>query len=101
MAQPLVSVVVPFLDAGRFLRQAVASVFAQTYPSWELLLGDDGSGDESTETALRLAERHPATVRYFEHEDHANRGPSASRNVGLRAAKGEYIAVLDADDVWL
>ena len=102
MAQPpLVSVVVSFLDAGRFLRHAAASVFAQTYPGWELLLIDDGSSDESTETALRLAERHPGTVRYFEHEDHANRGPGASRNVGLRAAKGEYIAVLDADDVWL
>src|SRR6266542_3309857 len=97
----LVSVVVPFWNASAFLEEAIASVFAQTFQSWELLLIDDGSSDGSTEIAKRYAERFPGRVRYFEHERHANRGVAASRNLGVRHAKGPYIAFLDADDVWL
>src|SRR2546427_10186945 len=98
--QPLVSVVIIFWNAERFLQEAFASVFAQTYPTWELLLVDDGSSDESTAIAQRYVEHHPGQVRYLEHPGHANRGMSASRNVGIRHARGPYIAFLDADDVW-
>ncbi len=97
---PLVSVVVNFFNAEPFIHEAIASVFAQTYGAWELLLVDDGSVDGSTAVARRCAEEHPARVRYVEHAGHLNQGTSASRNLGSKLAKGEYIAFLDADDVW-
>ncbi len=98
---PLVSVVIPFLNAENFIQEAIDSVFAQTYDNWELLLVDDGSTDGSTAIARLYAEKHPDKVCYLEHEEHQNRGACASRNLGIRYAKGEYIALLDADDVWL
>jgi glycosyltransferase involved in cell wall biosynthesis len=101
MSLPLVSVIIIFLDEERFIQEAIESVFAQTYSHWELLLVDDGSKDASTQIARRCAETNPGRVRYLEHEDHRNRGMSASRNLGLQHAKGDFIAFLDADDVWL
>ena len=62
---------------------------------------DDGSTDACTEISLRHARQHPAKVRHLEHDGLQNRGMSASRNLGTRNAKGEYIAFFDADDVWL
>src|SRR3712207_5043688 len=100
-SDPLVSVIIIFLNAERFVEEAVESVFAQTYDNWELLLVDDGSSDASTAIAGRYAEEHPGRVRYLKHPRHQNRGMSASRNLGIGHAKGEYIAFLDADDVWL
>jgi len=96
-----VSIVVPFLDAERFLEETIASVIAQHDPRWELLLVDDGSTDGSTAIARRHAADDPARVRYLEHEQHRNRGKSSSRNVGIRAARGAYVTFLDADDVFL
>src|SRR5688572_18286233 len=98
----LVSVVMPFLDPHpAYLREAVESVIAQTYPHWELLLVDDGSKEESVDQARRYAEQEPERIRYLEHEGHRNRGHSESRNLAIREARGEYIALLDADDLWL
>ena len=76
-------------------------MIAQTYPHWELLLVDDGSTDGSSALARGWAEREPHRVRYLEHPGHRNHGMSASRNLGLQHAQGEYLALLDADDVWL
>jgi glycosyltransferase involved in cell wall biosynthesis len=98
---PLVSVIVIFFNAEPFLDEAIHSVLEQDYPNWELLLVDDGSSDGSTRIALNLVHHTPQQVRYFEHSAHANRGMSASRNLGIQHARGEYIAFLDADDVWL
>ena len=98
---PLVSIVVPFLNAHPFLEECIGSVMSQTYPHWELLLVNDGSTDEGTSVAEACAIRHPERVRHLRHAGHKNRGVSASRNLGLRAARGEYVAFLDADDVWL
>src|SRR5215207_389821 len=100
-SRPLVSSIIIFLNEERFIEEAIESVFAQTYDNWELLLVDDGSTDGSTHTALRYAQRYPGKVRYLEHPGHQNRGKSASRNLGLSHAKGEYVGFLDADDVWL
>ena len=97
---PLVSVVVIFLDAERFLEEAIESVLVQTHARWELLLVDDGSSDGSSAIARRYAEGDPGRVRYLEHPGHRNLGMSASRNLGLHHARGEYLALLDADDVW-
>lgn len=100
-SRPLVSVVTIFLNAQRFIEEAIESVFAQTCDRWELLLVDDGSTDASTRIARHYAQRNPQRVRYLEHEGHRNRGMSASRNLGIRHAGGEYVAFLDSDDVWL
>jgi glycosyltransferase involved in cell wall biosynthesis len=98
---PLVSTVIIFLNAERFLREAVQSVFAQTYERWELLLVDDGSTDGSREIAKCYAREHADRVTYLEHPRHENLGMSASRNLGIRNARGEFVALLDSDDVWL
>jgi glycosyltransferase involved in cell wall biosynthesis len=97
----LVSVLIVFLNEERFLPEAVASVYAQTYPHWEILLADDGSTDGSSEIAREFARMDPERVRYLEHPDHRNRGASATRNLAAGAARGEWIAFLDGDDVWL
>jgi glycosyltransferase involved in cell wall biosynthesis len=99
--EPMVSCIITFLNAEEFLGEAIGSVLAQTHENLELLLVDDGSTDGSTQIALRYAERFPEKVRYLEHAGHENRGAAASRNLGIREAKGEYIALLDSDDVWL
>ena len=100
-AGALVSIVMPFLNVAPYLEEAIESVRAQTYPDWELFLIDDGSTDGSTETAQRFATMDPARIRWVEHEGHRSLGASASRNVGLALARGEYFAMLDGDDVWL
>ena len=99
--QPLVTCIMIFLDAEKFIQEAIESVFAQTYPAWELLLVDDGSTDGSTEIARKVAQQHPERAGYLEHPGHQNHGMSAARNLGIANARGEYIAFLDADDVWL
>jgi glycosyltransferase involved in cell wall biosynthesis len=101
MADVRISVIVIFLNAERFIEEAIESVRAQTYPHWELLLVDDGSSDASTAIARRYAAAQPGRIRYLEHPGHANRGMSAARNLGIAKARGAYVAFLDADDVWL
>ena len=98
---PCVSVIIIFLNPGRYLSEAIDSVVGQTFSDWELILVDDGSSDQSTEVALRWARLRPSQIRYVDHPDHANRGMSESRNRGIREARGRYVAFLDADDVYL
>ncbi|HZM91243.1 MAG TPA: glycosyltransferase [Blastocatellia bacterium] len=97
----VVTVIAIFFNAERFLEEAIESVFQQTFGEWELLLVDDGSTDRSSEIARGFVHRYPGKVQYLEHPGHENRGMSASRNLGLRHARGEFIAFVDADDVWL
>lgn len=99
--QPLVSIVTAFFNSETFLEDAIESVLSQTYSNWELLLIDDGSRDRSTSIARQYARRYPGKMFYMEHENHENRGAAASRNRGIRQSAGEYVAILDADDVWL
>lgn len=100
-ARPLVSIITPFLNAEKFLEECINSVLTQTYSNWELILIDDGSWDSSTNIAKRYAEMYPDKIFYREHEGHENRGASASRNMGIQISKGEYIAFLDSDDIYL
>ena len=99
-SEDLVTVIVIFLDEARFIQEAIDSVLVQSYPHWELLLIDDGSRDQSSGIARSIADQRPGKIRYLEHAGHQNLGMSASRNLGIRHAKGKYIAFLDADDVW-
>ncbi len=99
--KPLVSCIIIFFNAQKFFEEAIESVFSQTYENWELLLVDDGSADGSTEIAQYYAQKYPEKVHFLQHEGHQNRGMSATRNLGVRHAKGDYIAFLDSDDAWL
>jgi glycosyltransferase involved in cell wall biosynthesis len=99
--RPIVTAITIFLDEEPFLAEAVESVLAQSFKDWELILVDDGSTDRSPEIARAYAERHPGRIRYLAHPGHANRGMSASRNLGLSAACGDYVGFLDGDDVWM
>lgn len=97
---PCVSVVLIFLNGEMFLGDAIRSVMAQEFRSFELLLVDDGSDSQASTEAKAWRDRFPDQIRYLEHPGHANRGMSASRNLGMRQARGEYIALIDSDDVW-
>jgi hypothetical protein len=99
---PTVSCVMIFLDGAEFIDEAIRSVVDQSgFDDWELVLVDDGSTDGSTEIATRWAKSDPDRIHYLEHPGHANLGMSASRNVGVDAARGRYVGFLDCDDVWL
>jgi SAM-dependent methyltransferase len=97
---PLVSVIMIFLDAERFIAEAIDSVLAQTLANWELILVDDGSTDASSQIAADYAARHPARLRLIQHPGGGNHGIAASRNLGMTVARGRYFAFLDADDVY-
>lgn len=99
--QPFVSIIIAFYNEEKFLTEAIDSVLAQTYTHWELLLVDDGSDQQTTSIALQYAGAFPQRIFYLEHEGHQNKGASASRNLGIQKATGKYIALLDADDLWL
>lgn len=90
----LVSVIVPTYNRAHMLKEAIDSVLAQTYTRFELIVVDDGSTDATQ--ALLKSYGHRIKTIYQE-----NRGVSAARNSGIRAASGELIALLDSDDYWL
>jgi teichuronic acid biosynthesis glycosyltransferase TuaG len=97
MSRPLVSVITPVWNAAATLAAAVASVRAQSLGDWEMILVDDGSTDGSRALAARLAAAEPR-LRLIGWE--ANRGAASARNAAIRAARGRFIAFLDADDLW-
>lgn len=101
IAGSLVSSIIIFYNGEQFLQEAIESILAQSYEHWELWLVDDGSTDGSSALARRYADRRPTKIFYIEHDGHRNRGMSASRNLALRRVRGEYVAFLDADDIWL
>ena len=99
---PEVTIITTVLNGESYLAEAIESVLAQqAAPSWELLLVDDGSRDRSLPIALDYAARFPERIFVLQHRRGCNRGISASRNLGLRHARGQVLAFLDADDVWL
>jgi glycosyltransferase involved in cell wall biosynthesis len=99
---PGVSVIMPFYNTpATFLREAIESVLQQSFSNWQLLLVDDGSEGECVGIARAYAAQYPERVCYLEHDRHLNQGMSASRNLGIAHATGQYLAFLDADDVWL
>jgi glycosyltransferase involved in cell wall biosynthesis len=91
---PLVTAVIPAYNAERFVADAVESVLAQTYPSVECIVVDDGSTDGTSRTLSRFGTAIQLIAT-------PNGGVSRARNVGIRSARGEFVAFLDADDTWV
>jgi glycosyltransferase involved in cell wall biosynthesis len=94
-----ISVVIPCYRSTRRIEESVASALGQTLPPLEILCVDDASPDDTWEALLSLEKKTEGLVRPIRHE--TNRGPAAARNTGVRAAKGDWIAFLDHDDLWL
>ncbi|MBE9192695.1 glycosyltransferase family 2 protein [Gloeocapsopsis crepidinum LEGE 06123] len=90
-----VTVIIPVYKVEKYIGAAVASVLAQTYQNWELLIVDDGSPDASVTICQQFDDARIKIIRQ------PNGGVSAARNTGIRHAQGEYIAFLDGDDLWL
>ncbi len=91
---PLFSIIVPVFDAGAYLDRAIASVRAQTWTDFELILVDDGSTDDAVDRACSIRDSRLRVIRQ------SNQGAPVALNRGLAAASGEYVALLDADDFW-
>jgi glycosyltransferase involved in cell wall biosynthesis len=94
---PQVSVVLPTYNRLQYLRSAIASVFGQTFTDWELIVADDGSEGEAAAYVAALANQPKVKVLRLPHTGN----PGAVRNAACRVARGEYIAFLDSDDLWL
>ncbi|MFS8084067.1 MAG: glycosyltransferase family 2 protein, partial [Acidobacteriota bacterium] len=93
---PKVSVIIPAYNVAPYIGETLESVFAQTFTDFEVIIVNDGSPD--TCEFERVLEPFMKCIRYLKQD---NRGASAARNAGLRAAQGEFVAFLDADDLWL
>jgi len=93
MSQPLVSIIIPAYNSGKYLDETIQSAMQQTWPNKEVIIVDDGSADNSLEIAKKYQNDR---VRVF---GQANKGASGARNRGLKEAKGDYIQFLDADDL--
>lgn len=91
---PQISVVIPSYNCGPYIAEALDSVLGQTYSDLEIIVVNDGSTDNTGE----IIKPYRDTIIYIEQQ---NRGLPAARNVGIRAASGDYIALLDADDSWI
>lgn len=96
----LISIIVPVYNVENYIAETIACVEEQTYSNWELLLVEDCSQDHSLEVIQRcLKEKGDARIRVLRQS--ANLGAARARNLGLREARGRYIAYLDADDLWV
>ncbi|MBF0459481.1 MAG: glycosyltransferase [Nitrospirae bacterium] len=93
---PLVSIIMPTYNYAGFIGESINSVIAQTYRNWELIVIDNYSTDNTEEIVRGFACEQ---IRYIKFKN--NGVIAASRNVGLREARGEYVAFLDSDDLWL
>lgn len=92
MAQPLVSIVMPAYNSASFIREAIVSCLAQTYPSIELIVIDDGSTDDT----VAIVQSFGDDVRLIQQ---ANQGPAIARNAGILSAKGDFVKFCDSDDI--
>ena len=95
MQPEFTSIIMPAYNAEKYIGQAIESVLAQTYPGWELIIVNDGSTDRTADIATQYTD---VRIKVF-HQ--ANSGESAARNAALKQIKGEYVAFLDADDLFL
>ncbi len=96
--EPLVSVITPTYNSQEFIEQTINSILEQSYKNWELILIDDASSDETVEIINDYTSKH-SKISLIQNK--TNQGAGISRNIGINAAKGDFIAFLDADDLWL
>lgn len=96
MNENLVSIITPCYNGSKYISDTIESVISQTYRDWEMIIIDDGSKDNSAEIVSAYAEKDSRIVLLKQE----NAGSAAARNNGIRNAKGRYIALLDADDLW-
>src|SRR3989338_533004 len=94
---PKISVIIPTYNYGSHISEAIESVLAQSYRNFEAIIVDDGSTDKTAEVVKRFRRQYPNEIQYLYQE---NAGSGAARNNGIRRSRGEYIAFLDADDIW-
>jgi glycosyltransferase involved in cell wall biosynthesis len=99
-AVPVVSVITPAFNCGRYLARTAESVRSQIFSGFEHIIVEDGSTDDTLTVAQRAADIDPRT-RVVRHPDRGNHGVSASRNLGLAETRAPFVAFLDADDEWL
>jgi len=92
--KPLVSIIIPTYNRRRFLKKALKSILAQTHHRWEALVVDDGSRDGTGLWVRTIADPRIRLLRQ------SRQGPGAARNLGLKHARGEFVAFLDSDDIW-
>lgn len=97
MTEGLVSIITPCYNGAKYISETIDSVIAQTYTEWEMIIVDDGSKDNSAQIISGYAAKD-SRIRLISQE---NAGSAAARNNGIRNASGQYIALLDADDLWL
>uniref|UniRef100_B8HRA4 Glycosyl transferase family 2 n=1 Tax=Cyanothece sp. (strain PCC 7425 / ATCC 29141) TaxID=395961 RepID=B8HRA4_CYAP4 len=93
---PLVSVILPVYNGEPFIEKTLNSILTQTYSNFEVLVIDDGSTDQTETVVTSFAQRDPR-IKLLKQ---ANAGVAAARNFGIQSAKGEFIAPIDADDLW-
>ena len=93
--EPKVSIIIPCYNQAHYMPETLNSVLAQTYDNWECIILNDGATDNTEEVALEYCNRD-SRFRYHKHE---NKGLSATRNVGIRLAEGQYLQFLDSDDI--
>ena len=98
---PRVSAIIIVRDGEQFIAETIESVIAQEGVSWELIVVDDGSSDGTEAIVQSFATRLGERLRHIHHAGHANLGMSASRNLGISEASGDYVAFVDADDLWV
>jgi glycosyltransferase involved in cell wall biosynthesis len=98
---PRVSAIIIVFNGETYIAEAIESVLAQQFDDWELLIVDDGSTDRTRDIVRSYVDAHADRIRLLRHHDKGNHGMSATRNVGIAAASGDYVAFLDADDVWV
>lgn len=92
---PVISVILPTYNCANFLPHSIQSILSQTYNSYEIIVVDDGSTDNTKEVLNPFMQR----INYIKLEQ--NKGLPAARNIGIKSAQGKYIAFIDADDIWL
>jgi glycosyltransferase involved in cell wall biosynthesis len=92
--KPKVSVIIPAYNSEKYIAEAIESVFAQTYPGYEVIVVDDGS----TDGTLQLLKRYDSRIKVL---TKVNGGPASARNLAINNSCGEYIAFLDSDDLWV
>ncbi|MHA1967466.1 MAG: glycosyltransferase family 2 protein [Candidatus Hodarchaeales archaeon] len=94
--EPMTSIIVPTFNRGHIIKKTIRCIIKQTYQNFELIIVDDGSSDNTKQVVNKF---NDSRIRYIKRQ--VNSGGSIARNIGIKEARGEYIAFNDSDDIWL